>query len=198
MIGGEELHNNHHAFPTSAKFSNAWYEIDVGWLYIRILETVGLARVRRTAPVPTFSLTKTQCDADTVRAILTHRYFVLAQYTRALERACRQAITDLGRANMSPADTEQDPRSSRALMRWLRLHSWLGHARGPIVLDTLVHGHERLQMIYSMRQELSELWNRSSASIDHLVEHLTQWCKRAESSGIVELRDFSRRLPRLA
>ncbi len=197
LIGGEELHNNHHAFPTSAKFSNAWYELDVGWLYIRVLETLHLARVRRTAPVPTFSAQKTECDADTVRAILTHRYYVLAQYTRSLERTCRQAITELGRARAVPADTEKDPRSSRALLRWLKLHSWHGNARGPIVLDSLLHGHERLQMIYSMRQELSELWNRSSASIDHLVEHLKEWRKRAESSGIIELRDFSRRLPQL-
>ena len=84
LIGGEEFHNNHHAHPTSAKLSSTWYEFDIGWLYIRLLETLGLARVRRIAPAPQFSPLKTECDADTVKAIITHRYYVLAQYTRAV------------------------------------------------------------------------------------------------------------------
>ena len=86
LIGGEELHNNHHAYPTSAKLSSTWYEFDIGWMYIRCLETLGLARVRRIAPAPRFSRGKTACDADTVKAILTNRYYVLAQYTRSVGR----------------------------------------------------------------------------------------------------------------
>ena len=84
LIGGEEFHNNHHAHPTSAKLSSAWYEFDIGWMYIRLLETLGLARVSRIAPVPRFSPGKTECDADTLQAVITHRYYVLAQYTRSV------------------------------------------------------------------------------------------------------------------
>ena len=87
LIGGEEFHNNHHAHPTSAKLSSAWYEFDVGWMYIRLLETLGLARVRRTAPVPKFSSGKTECDADTLQAVITHRHYLLAQYTRSVRNA---------------------------------------------------------------------------------------------------------------
>ena len=195
LIGGEELHNNHHAFPTSAKFSTAAHEFDIGWGYIRILETFGLAKVLRTAPMPAFQPQKTECDADTVRAILTHRYYVLAQYTRSLERACRQAIADLKPSNTTAAEGEKGRNHLRSLVRWLQLHSWEGKGQGPIVLDG--QGSERLQFIYTMRQELSELWNKSTASIESLVEHLKDWRKRAESSGIAELRDFSRRLPHL-
>ncbi len=97
LIGGEEFHNNHHAYPTSAKLSSVWYEFDIGWMYIRILETLGLARVRRIAPTPRYSPGKTACDADTVKAIVTRRYHVLAQYHRSVRDACRQEIRTLRR-----------------------------------------------------------------------------------------------------
>jgi stearoyl-CoA desaturase (delta-9 desaturase) len=45
-IGGEELHNNHHADGANAKFKQRWFEIDIGWIYIQILSTLGLATVR--------------------------------------------------------------------------------------------------------------------------------------------------------
>jgi stearoyl-CoA desaturase (delta-9 desaturase) len=114
LIGGEEFHNNHHAYPTSAKLSSAWYEFDIGWMYIRLLETLGLARVRRTGPTPAFRPHKTQCDADTVRAVVTHRYYVLAQYTRSVRGACRQEITRLTR-NAATASGEGSTRSPRGI-----------------------------------------------------------------------------------
>jgi stearoyl-CoA desaturase (Delta-9 desaturase) len=95
LIGGEEFHKNHHAYPSSAKLSSAWYEFDIGWMYIQLLEMLGQAAVRRIAPVPRFSPGKTECDADTVKAIITHRYYVLAQYTCSVKDACRQEIRRL-------------------------------------------------------------------------------------------------------
>ena len=193
LIGGEEFHNNHHAHPTSAKLSSAWYEFDIGWMYIRILETLGLARVRRVALAPRFSTGKTACDADTVKAIVTHRYHVLAQYHRSVADTWRREIGRLRRDAATPSRDGIDAVSAESLLRWLRLHTW--RARRPMTLDALVRKHELLHTVYSMRRELSELWSRSSASTDQLVRQLSDWRERAEATGIAALREFARRLP---
>jgi stearoyl-CoA desaturase (delta-9 desaturase) len=194
LIGGEELHNNHHAHPTSAKLSSAWYEFDIGWMYIRLLETLGLARVRRIAPAPQFSPGKTECDADTVKAIVTHRHYVLAQYTRAVRDVCRQEISKLKQHAVTRVGDGIDARN---LFRWLRLHTWDRKARRPITLDLRVRKNTLLHTVYSMRQELSALWSRSSISTDQLLKQLRDWRERAESSGIAALREFAQRLPQL-
>jgi stearoyl-CoA desaturase (delta-9 desaturase) len=195
LIGGEEFHNNHHAYPSSAKLSSAWYEFDIGWMYIRLLEMLGLAAVRRIAPVPRFSPGKTECDADTVKAIITHRHYVLAQYTRSVKDACRQEIRRLKQTVATASGERIDARSARALLRWLRLHTWDRKARRPITLDPAVRQAKLLHTVYTMRQELSELWSRSSASTEQLLKQLRDWRRRAESSGIAAIREFAHRLP---
>lgn len=194
LIGGEELHNNHHAHPTSAKLSSTWYEFDIGWLYIRILETVGLARVRRVAPAPRFRVDKTECDAATVRAIITHRHYVLAQYTRAVRDACRQEVARINRLAISRSGTGLDALAARDLLRWLRLNTWDWRVRRPIRLDALASEGGLLHTVYCMRQELSAIWHRSSASTDQLVQQLCEWRARAHASGIDGLREFARGL----
>jgi len=201
LIGGEEFHNNHHAYPTSAKLSSAWYEFDIGWLYIRFLEMLGLARVDRIAPVPRFSPGKTECDADTVRAVMTHRYYVLAQYTRSVRNACRQEINRLTRRAAVRSGEGIDAASATKLLRWLRLHTWDRRARQPLTLDPVLRKDQLLQTIYSMRLELSRLWSRSgatgSATAEQSLKQLCDWLARAETSGIAALREFARRLPHL-
>jgi len=86
LIGGEELHNNHHAYPTSAKFSNRWFEFDIGWLYVRLLEIAGLARVKRVSSKARFVAPGPIIDLPTLQAIIVHRYDVLASYARAMRR----------------------------------------------------------------------------------------------------------------
>ncbi len=46
IIGGEELHNNHHADPASPKLSRQWFEFDIGWFYIKLLQSLKLAKVK--------------------------------------------------------------------------------------------------------------------------------------------------------
>jgi stearoyl-CoA desaturase (delta-9 desaturase) len=196
LIGGEELHNNHHAHPSSAKLSSAWYEFDIGWFYIRLLDLMRLASVRKTAPVPYLEPAKTECDIDTVRAIITHRHYVLAQYTRSVRDCCWQELMTL-KASASACGERIDARSARNLLRWLRLHTWDARARRPIMLEHVTAQAKVLHTVYSMRQELSALWNRSSASTDQLLRQLRDWRERAESSGIAALHEFSRRLPQL-
>jgi len=147
--------------------------------------------------MPPTDMQKTECDAGTVKAIITHRYYVLAQYTRSVGDACRQEISRLKRHAATPSGDCIDALSARSLLRWLRLYTWDWRARRPITLDTLVRKHKLLHTVYSMRRELSELWSQSSASTDQLLKQLCDWRERAESSGIAALREFARRLPHL-
>jgi stearoyl-CoA desaturase (Delta-9 desaturase) len=95
LIGGEELHNNHHAYPSSAKLSNRWYELDIGWAYLRLLEAAGLARVKRVPPRPRFVAPRPVVDFQALQAIIVHRYDVLASYARAMRRIGAEQVEAL-------------------------------------------------------------------------------------------------------
>ena len=186
LIGGEELHNNHHAYPTSAKLSNRWYEFDIGWMYIRILETVGLATVKKIAPKVKLVAAKPQCDVDTLQAVITHRYDVVTRYARSLGQTC---------------STEMNALKARAVsVDGARLKRWLNIDAAALPQNELeerakIISHSNvLSTVYTMRDELAGVWQRSTASKEQLVSKLEDWCHRAENSGIAPLRDFSKRL----
>ncbi len=190
LIGGEELHNNHHAYASSAKLSARWYEFDIGWLYIRLLETVGLAQVKRVAPKLKLDPAKPMPDAETLQAVITHRYEVLARYAKAVRRAWRQEMAWL-KERLPRAGVPFDP---AAVKRWLlRDQDELG-AQEREKLQVVLRHSRALETLYFMRQELTALWQRSSLSREQLVKHLQDWCHRAEQSGITQLQEFSRRL----
>ena len=188
VIGGEELHNNHHAYSTSAKFSSKWWEFDLGWFYIRALETAGLAKVRRQAPAITLSPAKESCDLDTLQAVVVHRYEVLAGYARSVKRTCGAEMRAL-RARAVRID-----RSS--IRRWLHSDTTKLSAPEQARMREVMSNSAILATIYSMRQELTAIWRRSTASKEQLVSQLEDWCRRAEASGIDALREFSLRLRR--
>jgi stearoyl-CoA desaturase (Delta-9 desaturase) len=191
IIGGEELHNNHHAYPSSAKFSNRWYEFDIGWMYIRALEFFGLATVKRVAPKIVMSAPKEQCDQQTLQAIITHRYDVLAKFAAQLKSTCAEEIGKLrGRVHLPGG----------GLPSWAGVKQWLHldaaqlpeSARAP--LQQMLTSSKVLATVYAMRQELATLWGKSNLSHEQLVKQLNDWCHRAEASGIKALQDFSRHL----
>jgi stearoyl-CoA desaturase (delta-9 desaturase) len=193
LIGGEELHNNHHAFASSAKLSNKWYEFDIGWMYIRILEMLGLAQVKKVAPVPKFAEAKAAVDAETLQAVITHRYDVLAKYAKSLRATYAEELKKLRR--FAP----QDAHVLQSLKRWLhRDESTLAEAERLRIAEALKRSSAPVHTVYSMRAELRALWERSSASREQLVRQLQDWCRRAEASGIRPLAEFSRRLRRYA
>jgi stearoyl-CoA desaturase (delta-9 desaturase) len=187
LIGGEELHNNHHAYATSAKLSAKWYEFDLGWMYIRILEALGLATVKKVAPTPRFEPAKTMCDYDTLQAVIANRYDVMARYGNALKRTLSDEVERL--RHWSPRDAELLKSLRRALVR-VRQGSEAERAR----LSDALKNSRSLQVAVAMRDELVALWGRSSASKEQLLRQLQDWCQRAEASGIAPLADFSRRL----
>jgi stearoyl-CoA desaturase (delta-9 desaturase) len=187
LIGGEELHNNHHAYATSAKLSAKWYEFDIGWMYIRMLEALGLATVKKVAPTPRFEPAKTMCDYETLHAVIANRYDVLASYAKAVKRTLRDEVERL--QHWSPRDAALLKSLKRALVR-IGYGAETDRAR---VAEALKPS-KPLQVAVSMRAELMALWDRSHASKEQLLRQLQDWCRRAEASGIVPLVDFSRRL----
>src|SRR5206468_2545691 len=114
LIGGEELHNNHHAFASSAKFSNKWYEFDIGWVYIRIMSALGLAMVKKIAPKPRFAEPRA-VDFDTLHAVIAHRYDVLSRYAKSVKQTYAHELERLRR--WSPRDAEVLKSLRRALLR---------------------------------------------------------------------------------
>jgi stearoyl-CoA desaturase (Delta-9 desaturase) len=198
LIGGEELHNNHHAYGTSAKLSSRWYEFDLGWTYIRILETLRLATVRKVAPKLFVARTgKAAPDLATLQAVITHRYTVVTTYARTLKETCAAELVAL-RERVGRSELSHVP-NMRRLKRWLSGDT-VKALREP-ERATLAKAMERstaLSTIYAMRQELNALWERSTDSSEQLLARLQDWCSRAEASGIVPLAQFSLQLKRYA
>ena len=186
LIGGEELHNNHHAFATSAKLSNKWYEFDIGWFYIRIMEILGLAKVKKVAPRARLGAARPAVDTKMLQAVIVHRYDVLAKYMKSLQRIAGEEIAKL----------RLDKGQGHALKRWLREAALPTSEQEQ--LASVLERSDRLSKVYAMRAELEALWARSTATHEQLLKQLQEWIHRAEQSGIAQLQEFSLRLRRYA
>ena len=188
IIGGEELHNNHHTFGTSAKLSSKWYEFDIGWLYIRILESLGLAKVKKIAPAPKFDRKKLVADFDTLQSVIANRYDVMAKYAKSLRRAWHDELDDLvGKAKLEAKFLK----TSKKLLQ--REPGKLVATQQQQLSELFAHS-KALKTMHEMRVELGMIWERSHFSREQLLQQLQDWCARAEASGIKALQDFSLRL----
>ncbi len=193
LIGGEELHNNHHAYGTSAKLSSRWYEFDIGWMYIRVLEMLGLATVRKVAPRLKFDSAKLHADFETLQAVITHRYAVLTSYARSLKQTYAHEVASLRERARRGELTPEVP-SFRRVRQWFQSSASTLPETDRAKLASTLESSRALRTIYAMRQELAALWERSNESREQLLVRLQDWCHRAEASGIVPLQNFSRRL----
>ena len=189
VIGGEELHNNHHAYATSAKLSTKPYEFDIGWMYIRTLQACGLAQAKKLPPQVRLDKSKTVCDAATLQAVITNRYEVLSKYAKTLRHTYReeithlkQAIPDLGKVDM------------KRIKHWLHLDASDLSEQEKLKLNLFIQTSSKINIAYTLRQELAAIWQRSAATKEQLVKDLEDWCHRAEHSGIAALQEFSQRL----
>lgn len=189
LIGGEELHNNHHAYATSAKLSTKPYEFDIGWMYIRTLQACGLALAKKLPPQVRLDTSKTICDAATLQAVITNRYEVLSKYAKSLKYTYRDEITHL--KEVMPDLGKMD---IRRIKHWLHLDANVLSEQEKLKLELVISTSSKLSVAYTLRQELAAIWQRSTATKEQLVNDLEEWCLRAEQSGIAALRDFSRRL----
>ena len=183
FVGGEELHNNHHTYPSSAKFSAKWWEFDIGWLVIRLLQGLRLAKPNYVPPKPAFLRGKTTIDAETIKALMRNRFQVLAEYSKKV---------------ILPVLREEQAKASgtgRALLSRLRAllirETSLLDSHGKQYLATALDQFKKLGTTYQLRLQLQNLWQQTSATQKELVESLHLWCQQAEGTGIKALRDFS-------
>ncbi len=191
VIGGEELHNNHHTYPTSAKFSVKPYEFDVGWMYIRAMEAIGWAKVRKTVPQLKLGAIKPVADDKTLEALIANRYEVMAKYATEMRAAC---AAELARLKAQGAENTARFKEMSVAKRWLHRDE----DRIPTVvkpdLAKALGDSPALAKLVAMREELRQLWTRTNVSAEQLVVDLQAWCKKAEESGITALQEFSLKL----
>ena len=193
LIGGEELHNNHHAYVTSAKLSLRWYEFDLGWMYICALAVLGLATIRRVAPRLKLDRGKREADLETLQSVITHRYAVATSYARFVKQAYRAEVARQ-RERVRRGEFTRNMPSFRRLRQWfLTEESALDESDRARLASTLEQSTS-LKTLYAMGRELATLWERSTDSSDELLARLQAWCRRAEESNITALQNFARRL----
>lgn len=186
IIGGEELHNNHHAFPSSAKLSNHWWEFDIGWLYIRILTILRLAHVKKIAPVPQQLRDKQAIDLDTLRAVVLGRLYVMADFGR-------NVVAPVLREELRKADDSRRRVLKRTKVLLLREEARLDD-RDRARLRSVLDMSQALCTVYEFRMSLQSLWNRTTVSHEKLLASLQDWCMQAEASGIQVLQEFAQSL----
>jgi stearoyl-CoA desaturase (Delta-9 desaturase) len=191
IIGGEELHNNHHTYPTSAKLSVKPFEFDIAWGYIRAMEMIGWAKVRKVAPQMKTGDVRAVADNETLEAIIANRYEVMAKYARELRRACAAELDVL---KSKGAEHTAQMANLRVARRWLHrdVEKIPGHLQAQVA-DAAATS-EKLGKLVAMREELRALWTRTNVSAEQAVADLQAWCKQAEESGIEALREFSLKL----
>ena len=187
LIGGEELHNNHHTYPTSAKFSVKKYEFDLGWVYIRMMSAIGWAKVKKVPPKLQLGEIKPVADEKTLEALIANRYEVMAGYAREMRRACKAEIEQLKARNA-------DASPLKAAKRWLHRDDDKVPAAARPQLAQARAAHPVLDKMVTMREELRQMWLNTSQSREQLAADLQAWCRRAEESGIDALRQFSMKL----
>jgi stearoyl-CoA desaturase (Delta-9 desaturase) len=191
LIGGEELHNNHHTYPTSAKFSVKPYEFDIGWFYINAMSKVGLATVRKTPPRLALGAVKPVADGQTLEAIIANRYELMARYATELKLAVGNELDRL---------RQQGEPAAASWRNLSRVKTWM-HREGEHIpaalrpqLDLALDESPQLAKLVAMREELRMLWTRTNVSAEQLLADLQAWCRNAEGSGIAALQEFSLKL----
>jgi stearoyl-CoA desaturase (Delta-9 desaturase) len=186
LIGGEELHNNHHAFASSAKFSSKWWEIDLGWIYILCLQKIKLARIKKVAPRLRINRHKIEIDLDTLGAVITNRFHIMSRYTKSV-------VTRVYNEEKTQSDF-----TTRKLLRRTRRLITLPEFRLDEIsrrhLDELLHHNYTMHVVYVFGQRLQALWSEKSATHDRLLKDLCEWCEQAEATGIAALEEFARSL----
>ncbi len=186
FIGGEELHNNHHTFGTSAKFSVKWWEFDSGWLLIRVMQFFGLAKPKRVPPKAQLNLAKKSVDIETVKALINHRFQVMSHYSKNVIMPVLREESN----RASEASKSMLRRAKKLLIRDTSLVDQTGQQR----LTNIFAAHNSLQVVYQFRLQLQNIWAKSTASQSELLESLQEWCRQAEATGIQVLRDFVHQL----
>ena len=187
VIAGEELHNNHHTYPTSAKLSVKPYEFDIGWMYISILQSMGLAKVKKTPPKAAYGDIRPVADEKTLEALIANRYELMAGYAKGMRAAARAELEAM-------KARRADSAVIKAAKRWMHRDADKVPASMVGALSRARAASPMLDKMVTMREELRQMWLNTSVSREQLAKDLHAWCQRAEASGIAALQEFSFRL----
>jgi stearoyl-CoA desaturase (delta-9 desaturase) len=183
FIGGEELHNNHHAFASSAKFSSKWYEFDLGWFYICILNALGLARVKKIAPVPVINHQNLAIDIETLRAVVNSRFHVMSYYARDVIKKVY--------LEEKHKFASHKWKYTRRQMKLLIQHYALLDESAKQRLNKLLDESQSLKVVYEYNLRLQSIWQNKTADQEQLIQSLKEWCMHAEQTGISALAEFT-------
>ena len=186
IIGGEELHNNHHTYATSAKLSVKPWEFDIGWLYIRILQFFKLAKVKRLPPNLQVNPNKVHIDMDTVSALISNRFQVMARYSR-------EVILPVWREEKHKAHILGNNLYRKAKTLLVRSES-LVNEQDKQKIAKVLENHHTLSLVYQYRLKLQDIWSRRTSSQRELLDALQDWCKQAEATGVAALKNFAQRI----
>ena len=187
LIAGEELHNNHHTYPTSAKLSVKPYEFDIGWMYISLMQMAGLAKVKKTPPKAAYGDIRPVADEKTLEALIANRYEIMATYAKGVRQAARD---ELGAMKARSADAAV----IKAARHWMHRDVEKVPASAASELAKARAVSPMLDKMVTMREELRQMWLNTTVSREQLTADLQAWCHRAEESGIAALREFSLKL----
>ncbi|MEJ2681331.1 MAG: fatty acid desaturase [Gammaproteobacteria bacterium] len=187
LIGGEELHNNHHTYPNSAKLSVKPWELDIGWCYIKLFSYLGLAQVKRIAPLTRQISGKDTLDIDTVRALILNRFQILSDY-------CRQVIEPTINLEQRHASPESKTLLTTVKRMLSRENAAQASADTRERLEHLLVDFQTVAITYQFKWQLQAIAEHTSASKVELMNSLTEWCRQAERTGIKALQDFAIRL----
>ena len=187
-IGGEELHNNHHTFASSAKFSVKWWEFDLGWMYICILSYLGLAKVKKLPPKLMKIDEKLHVDLDTVKAVVGNRFQIMANYYKAV------VVPMLQQVKREHVISEEDKKLVQRANVLLKRDQCLLSPKSTSHLQELLARYEQLRVVYDYRESLQYVWQKTAGSQKELVDSLQAWCRQAEESGLDSLRQFAQQL----
>jgi len=179
FAGGEELHNNHHTYPTSAKLSLKWWEFDLGWCYIRLFEMLGLAQVKRIPPEPHSDTNKSVVDMETLKAIFINRYQLMARYSKDVLLPVYQQEKEKFKGQVL--------KRVKALL--VREPSLLD-PQAKLSLQQLLTESKTVQVVYQFKMRLQALWHQTTGKENDLLEALQKWCVEAEATGIAALKEF--------
>jgi len=165
LIGGEELHNNHHSHATSPKLSSKWYEFDIGWFYIKLFEFFGLAEIRSVPKDPIYNPAKNIIDEDTVEAILAAKYELFQKLHKLVHKLSLRYNKEKSLLSLSSETARREALASQ------------------------------LRLIISLRNDFEKIWHHQrTSSVEQIVVALQNWCKKAEKSGVTVLQEYSRSL----
>lgn len=186
LIGGEELHNNHHTYGTAAKLSVKKWEFDIGWFYICLMRACGLAKVKRVPPKTVCDPDKSFIDEETLTAVLSNRFQVMAHYSK-------DVINPVFRHEYKASELK-GKRISRRIKRLMKREGSLVCQKDEMHLSTALQNYGRLNEVYEYRCKLQDIWARTTASKKELIDAIGEWCHQAEATGIKVLQDFSAKL----